>query len=95
VSKPKMILSFIGAFVLGGAATQIAPLVTPPASAATLPPKWEYTCKPIPRGGTNADKEAHDTAAVADSLGREGWEMSGGGPRDNGYGIWCFRRALP
>jgi hypothetical protein len=95
MSKPKMVLGFVGVFLLGTAATQIAPLVVPPAQAGTSPQKWEYTCKPVPRGGTNVDKEAHDTAAIASELGREGWEMSGGGPRDNGYGIWCFRRALP
>jgi hypothetical protein len=95
MSNPKMALGFVGAFLLGCAATQIAPLVVPTASAGTSPQKWEYTCKPVPWGGTNVDKETHDTAAIASALGREGWEMSGGGPRDNGNGIWCFRRPLP
>ena len=94
MSKSKMILGFVGALVLGYAANQIAPFAVPPARAGTSPQKWEYTCKPVARGGTNIEKEAHDTAAIASALGREGWEMSGGGPRDNGYGIWCFRRAL-
>jgi hypothetical protein len=88
MSKPKMVLGFVGSFLLGCAATQVAPLIVPPARAGTSPQKWEYVCM-----GVGPDDEWK--AEKANELGRSGWEMSGSLAHYGGGGTWCFKRPLP
>jgi hypothetical protein len=81
MSKPKMVLGLLSAFVLGSATPHIASLVVPPAHASTGPQKWAYLCKLV-------HKEPAVNAA-ANELGQQGWELSA---VDDG--LWCFKRPL-
>lgn len=89
----KISSSLVGAFLLGCAATQIAPLVVPPARAGTSPQRWEYVCKAAASFG---DADVGKFTAVANAFGREGWEMTAaGGANTLGTVTWCFKRPLP
>ena len=75
-------------------ATVSRPFVVAPARAGTNPQKWEYYC--IDRTKT--------VSIVKDSntLGSEGWEMTGVAALARGEAneaftrmVWCFKRPLP
>jgi hypothetical protein len=86
MSKPKMILGLLGAFLVGCIASQMTALIVPPARAGTSPQKWEYACKDT--GGSD------DVANMANSFGAEGWDMASAAARGN-WMTWCFKRPLP
>jgi hypothetical protein len=88
MSKPKMVLGLLGAFVLGCAATQIAPLVVPPARAGTSPQKWEYYCMAA-EGGDLAGK----LAGTFNPVGAQGWELVTTASSDR-VASTCFKRPL-
>ena len=85
-----MAFGLLGAFLAGCLATQLAPLVIPPARAGTSPQKWEYACMASPY-----DAKATDDAAKANEFGQSGWEMIGALAHYGGGGDWCFKRSLP
>lgn len=73
---------FLVGCAVGGVSAQ---LVVPKASAqqmATLP-AWQYTCFTW----ADADQDEQTAIAMMNKLGRERWELTGGG--DNFY---CFKR---
>jgi hypothetical protein len=75
-------LVFLAGCAVGGASSQ---LVVPKASAqqaATLP-AWEYKCF----SWLDAGSDAEELAGVLNKLGKERWELAGGGDQ-----IYCVKR---
>ena len=56
-----------------------------PARAGTASTRWVYFCKA---------STSEDSTAMANALGREGWEMSAAAGLPY-QATWCFKRALP
>jgi hypothetical protein len=85
--KPRTVFGLLAAFILGCAATQIAPLVVPPVRAGTTPQKWEYSCK--------VAHQADEITAMANAFGAQGWELAGSVASYTVAPTWCFKRPLP
>ena len=94
MSKPKTVLGLFGAFLAGCLATQVAPLVVPPARAGTSPQRWEYAC--LQSQGPRVNELGSQTAAVMNTYGQQGWELASAlGGTDVQTPTWCFKRPLP
>ena len=87
--KIKMVLGLVGAFVLGCAAIEVAPLVVPPARAGTAPQRWENTCT------SNIEKDPRKVSDLADRYGQQGWQLGAAIPSGEFWAILCFTRPLP
>jgi hypothetical protein len=86
MSKSKLVLGSVGAFLLGCVTSELAPYVVPPARAGTTPQRWEYICKPA--------SLPDEITEIANAYGKAGWEMVGGAGQA-GWMRWCFKRPLP
>ncbi len=63
-------------------------LVVPGVRAGTSPQKWEYHC-------INLAHNQSENTTEANSLGSEGWEMSGYAAGGDNKPKACFKRPLP
>jgi hypothetical protein len=86
MSKPKIVLGLLGAFLVGCVASQMTAFVVPPARAGTSPQRWEYMCKQAVGEGTVTD--------MANQFGTQGWEMAAVAGLSPQNAVWCFKRAL-